>query len=324
MFIDLIDSSPLAERFDPEVMRQVLGQFHRACVSAIEAHDGHIAQYSGDGLLVYFGYPLAHEDDAVRAVLAGLGVIANLGLANEHLETEHKVRLQVRLGIETGLVVAGEVGAGSARDRQAIVGEAPIVAARLQTLAPPNTVVIGPATERLIQGSFVLESMGARELKGVSEPIEVYRVLSRSDSVNSFEVREGRGLTPMIGRGAELEMLRQRWSQSCDGEMRCVLLTGEPGIGKSRTLRAFRDSIADDEHEVISFHCSPYNRDSPFWPVLQRLQRSFELDAKAYTEADVDRLEAALSGFGIDTAEAAVVLSNLFGMPTAGRYPQTG
>ena len=323
MFIDLIDSSPLAERFDPEEMRQVLHVFHQACVSAIEAHEGHIAQYSGDGLLVYFGYPQAHEDDAVRAVLAGLAVISNLRHANDRLEAENHLRLRVRIGVETGLVVAGEVGAGASRDRQAIVGEAPIVAARLQALAPPDAVVVGPVTERLLQGAFWLENLGRRELKGVSDPIEVYRVLSRTDAVDSFEVRARRGLTPLIGRMAELDMLRQRWKQSCDGEMRGVLLSGEPGIGKSRLLRALRDSIDDDEHEAIAFHCSSYHSSSPFWPVLQHLQRTAGLDPRAPADTDVERLGAALAEFGVDTAEAALVLSNLLGMPTAGRFPAT-
>jgi class 3 adenylate cyclase/tetratricopeptide (TPR) repeat protein len=321
MFVDLIDSTPLAERFDPEDMRRVLGVFHRACASAIEAHEGNIAQYIGDGLLVYFGYPHAHEDDAVRAVLAGLAVISSLRQANELIEAEDGVRLHVRLGIETGLVVAGEIGAGSSLDHQAIVGEAPIVAARLQALAPPDAVVVGPATERLIQGSFILESLGWRELKGVSGLIQVHRVLAQTDAVDRFEIRVAHAMTPLIGRAAELEMLRQRWKQSSNGEMRCVLLIGEPGIGKSRMLRAFRDSISADAHEVVSLHCSPYYRNSPFWPVVQRLQRVFGLDPKALIAADAERLEAGLRTSGVDVEETMLVLTTLLGIPTAERYP---
>ncbi|HLI66774.1 MAG TPA: AAA family ATPase [Caulobacteraceae bacterium] len=315
MFIDLIDSTPLAERFDPEVMRQVLGDFHNACVSAIEPHEGHIAQYSGDGLLVYFGYPRAHEDDAVRAVLAGLGIIANMRATNAQLLADHQVELHIRMGVETGLVVAGEVGAGSARDRQAIVGETPILAARLQTLAPRDAIVVGPATERLIRGAFELEDLGPQALKGVTEPVPVYRVVGPAEAADAFEIRAGRGLTPLVGRSAELEMLRQRWRQARDGEMRSVLLTGEAGIGKSRTLRAFRDSIADEDAEVVTFYGSPYHQDSPFWPVLQRLQAAFALDSKAFTAADTDRLRAALETFDVDREEAAMVLASLFGMP---------
>jgi class 3 adenylate cyclase/tetratricopeptide (TPR) repeat protein len=321
MFVDLIDSTPLTERFDPEDMRRVLGVFHQACASAIEAHEGHIAQYIGDGLLVYFGYPHAHEDDAVRAVLAGLAVISALRLANDRIEAEDGVRLQVRIGIETGLVVAGEIGAGSSLDRQAIVGETPIVASRLQSLAPPDTIVVGPATERLTQGSFLLENLGWRQLKGVSGPIQVHRVLAQADAVDRFEIRAGHGMTPLVGRTAELDMLRQRWTQSSDGEMRCVLLTGEPGIGKSRMLRAFRDSIGADAHEVVSIHCSSYYRNSPFWPVIQRLQRAFDLDPKALTVSDVERLEAGLGAPDVDIEETILVLTTLLGIPTAERYP---
>ncbi|MFP3566150.1 AAA family ATPase [Paraburkholderia sp. SIMBA_030] len=321
MFVDLIDSTPLTERLDPEDMRRVLGIFHQACASAIEAHEGHIAQYIGDGLLVYFGYPNAHEDDAVRAVLAGLAVISALRQANDRIEAETGVRLQLRIGIETGLVVAGEIGAGSSLDRQAVVGETPIVAARLQSLAPPDAIVVGPGTERLIQGLFLLENLGWRQLKGVSNPIQVHCVLAQADAVDRFEIRAGHGMTPLIGRTAELDMLRQRWTQSSDGEMRCVLLTGEPGIGKSRMLRAFRDSISADAHEVVSFHCSSYYRNSPFWPVLQQLQRAFDLDPKALTASDVDRLGAGLGTLGVDIEETILVLTTLLGIPTAERYP---
>ncbi len=321
MFVDLVDSTPLAERFDPGDMRRVLGVFHQACASAIEAHEGHIAQYIGDGLLVYFGYPNAHEDDAVRAVLAGLAVISALRQANDRIEAEDGVRLHVHIGIETGLVVADEIGAGSSLDHHAVVGESPIVAARLQSLAPPDAIVVGPATERLIQGSFLLESLGWRELKGVSGPVHVHRVLAQTDAVDRFEIRAGHGMTPLIGRTAELDMLRQRWKPSSDGEMRCVLLIGEPGIGKSRMLRAFRDSISGDAHEVVSFHCSSYYRNSPFWPVLQRLQRAFGLDPKALTASDVGRLEAGLGTLGVDIEETILVLTTLLGIPTAERYP---
>ncbi|WP_031361437.1 adenylate/guanylate cyclase domain-containing protein [Caballeronia sordidicola] len=321
MFVDLVDSTPLAERFDPEDMRRVLGVFHQACASAIEAHEGHIAQYIGDGLLVYFGYPHAHEDDAVRAVLAGLAVISALHQANDRIEAEDGVRLHVRIGIETGLVIAGEIGAGSSLDHHAVVGESPIVAARLQSLAPPDAIVVGPATERLIEGSFLLESLGWRELKGVSGPVHVHRVLVQTDAVDRFEIRAAHGMTPLIGRTAELDMLRQRWKQGADGEMRCVLLIGEPGIGKSRMLRALRDSISADAHEVVSFHCSSYYRDSPFWPVLQRLQRAFGLDPKALTASDVERLETGLGTLGVDIEETILVLTTLLGIPTAQRYP---
>jgi predicted ATPase/class 3 adenylate cyclase len=321
MFIDLIDSTALAERFDPEDMRRLLGVYHQACASAIEAHEGHIALYIGDGLLVYFGYPNAHEDDAVRAVLSALAVVSALREANNRIEVEHGVRLQVRIGIETGLVVAGAIGAGSTLDHQAIVGEAPIVAARLQSLAPPDAIVVGPATQRLIEGSFLLEDLGWQQLKGVSRPVQVQRVLAQTDAIDRFEIRAVHGMTPLIGRAAELDMIRQRWKQSVDGEMRCVLLIGEPGIGKSRVLRAFGDSISGDTHAVVSLHCSSYYCNSPFLPGLSWLQRAFGLGPDAPDASDLERLEAGIARLGVEVDETLLVLTTLLGIPAGARHP---
>jgi predicted ATPase/class 3 adenylate cyclase len=318
MFIDLIDSTALAERFDPEDMRRLLGIYHQACASAIEAHDGHIALYIGDGLLVYFGYPNAHEDDAVRAVLSALAAVSALREANDRIEVEHGLRLQVRIGIETGLVVAGAIGAGSSLDHQAIVGEAPIVAARLQSLAPPDAIIVGPATQRLIEGSFLLENLGWQELKGISDPVQVQRVLAQTDAIDRFEIRAVHGITPLIGRAAELDMIRQRWKQSVDGEMRCVLLIGEPGIGKSRVLRAFGDSISGDTHAVVSLHCSSYYHNSPFWPVIRWLRLALGLGRDA---SDLESLEAGIAGLGVDVDETLLVVTTLLGISAGVRHP---
>ncbi|ADG20296.1 adenylate/guanylate cyclase [Paraburkholderia atlantica] len=321
MFVDLIDSTALAERFDPEDMRRLLGVYHQACARAIEAHDGRIALYIGDGLLVYFGYPSAHEDDAIRAVLAALAAIAALREANDLIETEYGVRLHVRIGIETGLVVAGAIGAGSSLDHQAIVGEAPIIAARLQSLAPPDAIVVGPATQHLIEGSFKLEDLGWRELKGVTGPVRVQRVLAQADTIDRFEIRAVHGMTPLVGRAAELDMMRRRWRQSVDSEMRCVLLTGEPGIGKSRVLRALCDSISEDTHAIVSLQCSAYYRNSPFWPVQRWLQRTFGIGPDASDASNMERLEAGIARLGLDVDETLLVLTNLLGIPTGAPHP---
>jgi class 3 adenylate cyclase len=320
MFVDLVGSTPLSERLDPEEMRDVLSVFRGASAEVVEAHGGHIRHYIGDGILVYFGYPQAHEDDPARAVRAGLGIIEALRAVNERLDAEHGVRLQVRIGVHTGLVVAGEIGAGSARESQAIVGEAPNVAARLQALAQPDTLLIGPATKRLVEGLFVLEELGPQALKGVSGSVSVYRVLMKSEAINAFDLRVVKGLTPLVGRAAELEMLRQRWAQGCDGEMRCVLLVGEPGIGKSRVMRVFHDSLAAEPHETITLHCSPYHQNSAFWPILEWLRRAVHLDLKNYTDDDVGRLEAWLERLALDVRELAPILIAFLGLPTAGRH----
>ncbi|WP_027798032.1 AAA family ATPase [Paraburkholderia dilworthii] len=321
MFVDLIDSTALAERFDPEDMRRLLGIYHQVCASVIEVHEGHIALYIGDGLLVYFGYPNAHEDDAVRAVLSALAVVSALREANERIEVEHGVRLQMRIGIETGLVVAGAIGAGSTRDHQAIVGEAPIIAARLQSVAPPDAIVVGPATQRLIEGSFLLEDLGWQELKGITGPVRVQRVLAQTDAIDRFGVRAVYGITPLVGRAAELDMIRQRWKQSVDGEMRCVVLSGEPGIGKSRVLRAFGDGIRGDNHAVVSLHCSSYYCNSPFWPVLRWLRRAFGLGPDTPDSSDLKRLEVAIARLRLDADETLLVLTTLLGIPAGGRHP---
>jgi len=321
MFVDLIDSTALAERFDPEDMRRLLGVYHQVCARAIEAHEGHIAHYIGDGLDVYFGYPNSHEDDAIRAVLASLAAIAALREANEFIEPEYGVRLQVRIGIETGLVVVGAIGAGSSLVQRAIVGEAPIIAARLQSLAPPGAIVVGPAAQRLISGSFKLEDLGCHELKGVTGPVRVQRVLAQADTIDRFEIRAAQGITPLIGRAAELEMIRRRWKQSVDGEMRCVLLTGEPGIGKSRVLRALCDGISEDTHTIVSLHCSAYYRNSPFWPVQRWLQRTFGVGPDASNASDMERLAAGIAGLGVDSEETLLVLSNLLGIPKGVFHP---
>ncbi|HTJ91804.1 MAG TPA: AAA family ATPase [Pararobbsia sp.] len=321
MFIDLIDSTGLAAQFDPEDMRRLLGFYHQACASAIEAHEGHIALYLGDGLLVYFGYPNAHEDDAVRAVLSALDVVAALGKANDRIESEHGVHLKVRIGIETGLVVVGAIGAGASLDRQAIVGEAPNIAARLQSLALPDAIVVGPATQRLIEGVFVLEDLGWRELKGISEAVRVQRVLAHTGAVDRFEVRASHGMTPLIGRVPELELVRQRWKQSTDGTTRGVLLTGEPGIGKSRVLRAFGDSICEEAHGVVSLHCSSYYRNTPFWPVLRWLRREFGLGHAGPGDSDIELLRAGIARLGVDADDAMLVLTTLLGITAAAREP---
>ncbi|MEX3846280.1 AAA family ATPase [Paraburkholderia sp. BR10882] len=314
MFVDLVGSTELTHHLDPEDTRRLLGGYHEVCASAIETHEGHIAQYLGDGLVVYFGYPRAHEDDPVRAVMAGLAILSTLGHASAATATGGHGRMHVRIGIETGLVVAGEVGAGSSLDRQAIVGETPIIAARLQAIAPSDSLVVGPATKRLVERSFVLEELGWRELKGISEQVLIHRVLAQSEPRARSEIS-------LIGRVPELEMIRQRWQQSTDGEMRCVLLTGEPGIGKSRVLRAFGSAIDAEAHAVVSLHCSAYYRNSPFWPLVQWLQHRFGIGQKAGDGSDASRLDASIRAMDVDHAETVVVLSSLLGVSTDGQQP---
>src|SRR6266852_4511553 len=247
MFCDLVGSTPLAEKLDPEDLREVILAYQQVCAEQIRRFEGYLARYVGDGLLVYFGYPTAHEDDAQRAIRAGLGIVAALPDLNNRLQQTVKILrdfpLQVRIGIHTGLVVVGDMGGGGYRDPLAIVGETPNIAARVQGIAEPNTVVISAATSRLVQGLFECQDRGPQELKGVSTLVPVYRVLRESEAQSRFEVAVRTGLTPLVGRDEELGLLRRRWKRTQQGESQVVLLSGEPGIGKSRLVQEFKEQL---------------------------------------------------------------------------------
>src|SRR4029453_2930436 len=216
LFCDLVDSTTLARQLDPEDLREVVRAYQETCAKVIARFEGYIAQYPGDGLLVYFGYPLAHEDDAQRAVRAGLGIVEAMGQLNTRLEREQEVRLAVRIGIHTGLVVVGAMG-DHGRQEQLALGGPPNIAARLQGLAAPDTVVIGATTAQLIYGYFVCQPLGAQPLKGLTQPLQVYRVLQSSGAQTRLDVAMVRGLTPLVGRDEECTFLHHRWKQAIAG-----------------------------------------------------------------------------------------------------------
>jgi len=251
MFCDLVDSTALSGQLDPEDLREVVRAYQATCTAVIQHFDGSIAQYLGDGLLVYFGYPQAHEDDAQRAVRTALGILDAMGTLNIRLEQDKSICLAVRLGIHTGLVVVGEMG-GSGRQEQLALGETPNVAARIQGLAAPDTVAISEATCRLIQGYFACHDLGPHLLKGLAAPIQVYRVLDESGVQSRLEVASARGLTPLVGRELEVTLLLERWEQAKDGAGQVVLLSGEAGIGKSRLVQALKDQVAQELHTRVS------------------------------------------------------------------------
>src|SRR5262249_18237800 len=247
MFCDLVDSTKLSSQLDPEDWRDVVRAYQSMCTEVIQRYGGHIAQLLGDGLLVYFGYPQAHEDDAQRAVRTGLGILAAMGDLNTHLQQEKGIQLDVRLGIHTGLVVVGEMG-GAGRQEQLALGEVPNIASRIQGLAKPNTIMISPDTYRLIQGYFECQALGAQALRGVAEPMAVYRVLSESGATSRLDVAVTRGLTPLVGREQEVGLLVERWEQGKAGHGHVVLLTGDAGIGKSRLVQMLKEHIATEPH----------------------------------------------------------------------------
>jgi class 3 adenylate cyclase len=326
MFCDLVGSTPLAEKLDPEELRQVIIAYQEMCAHVIRRFEGYLARYIGDGLLVYFGYPQAHEDDAQRAVRAGLGIMAGLPQLNAQLQQTVKVLqqvpLQIRIGIHTGLVVVGDMGGGGFRDPMAIVGETPNIAARLQGIAEPDTVIISAATYRLMQGSFECRDLGPQKLKGVSSPIPAYRILSESRPQSRFDVRTASGLTPLVGREEELGLLLQRWEKVKEGKGQVVLLSGEAGIGKSRLLRELHEQLTSEPQTRLEFRCSPYYQDSALYPVIDLLQRVLEFRGEDSPQEKVRKLEGALVPSGLALLEVVPLVAALLSLPVPERYPR--
>ena len=320
MFCDLVGSTIISERLDPEEMTGLLTAYRIACAEVVERYGGFIGNFMGDGLLIYFGYPQAHEDDPQRAIRAGLSIIAAVEELNKDFLSAPDVRLTVRIGINTGLVVAADIGAGEQREKMAIVGDTPNVAARLQALAEPGTVVIGRRTHRLIEGLFVCEPMGPQTLKGISEPIEVFKVCETTEARSSFEAKIQRGLSPMTGRKEEVGLLINRWEQARTGDGQVVLISGEPGVGKSRVLQNFQSIVDGQDCPTVSFVCSNYRQDTPFHPVIDFFERTLSADANNAPDAMLDKLDAFLAENGLDVSEYGSLLAAMLSLPASGRY----
>jgi class 3 adenylate cyclase/predicted ATPase len=272
LFCDLVGSTPLASQFDPEEWREVMGSYYDTCAKVIARFEGHIATYLGDGLLAYFGFPHAHEDEAQRAVRAGLGIIEAVGQLNSELIEAHGLSLAVRLGCHTGPVVVGEIGDGTHGEEVAL-GDTPNIAARLQGIAAPNTLVIGALTHQLLGGLFVCQSLGTPPLKGVAAPLEVHQVLYESTARTRLEALGTAGLTPLVGREAELDLLQESWNRVLEGRGRVLLLNGEAGIGKSRLVHALTEHVAQQQAWLTPCQGSPYHRDTAFYPFIDLFER---------------------------------------------------
>jgi class 3 adenylate cyclase len=284
MFCDLVDSTALSGQLDPEDLRDVVRAYHQVCAEVITRFDGHIAQLLGDGLLVYFGYPQAHEDDPHRAIRTGLGLLDAMGDLNAHLRRENDMALALRIGIHTGLVVVGAMG-GQGRQEQLALGETPNIAARMQGLAASNTLVISEKTYRLVQGYFDCEALGAQTLRGVTEPIVVSRVLSERGAQGRLDIVQARGLTPLVGRESEVTLLLDRWEQAKAGQGHVVLLTGEAGIGKSRLVQVLKDHVATEPH--IRWECwsAEYSQNGALFPLVDLFQRLLRFEASETPDA---------------------------------------
>ena len=314
MFSDLVGSTALSARMDPEDLREVISAYQKCVAETVQRFGGFVANYMGDGVLVYFGYPKAHEDDAERAVQAGLELIA----AVTALKTS--VSLQTRVGIATGLVVVGDlIGSGETLE-SGIVGETPNLAARLQGIAEPNTVVIAQGTRKLVGNLFELEDLGTKDLKGIAGPVRAWAALRPSVVESRFEALHATGATELVGREEEREILLRRWSRAKSGEGQVVLLSGEAGIGKSRLTAALLEDLAAEPHTRLRYFCSPQHTDSAYFPIISQMER-----AAGFTHADtgsvkLDKLDAVLALSSTSKQDAAL-FAEMLSLPNDGRYP---
>ncbi len=358
LFCDLVGSTALSAQLDPEELREVVRAYQETCTTVIRRYDGHIAQHLGDGLLVYFGYPTAHEDDAQRAVRTGLEIVAALqnlpyaeykvpsplveqasslraarmaappegqgeGAEISAVRTPHpnlppqggkEKSLQVRIGIHTGLVVIGEIGSSAKREILAL-GETPNLAARLQGIAEPNTVVISAVTRRLAQGLFACQELGPQMVKGVSTPLTVYRVVEESAAQSRFEAAVRTGLTPLVGREQEVGLLLGHWERATAGEGQVMLLSGEPGIGKSRLVQVLKERVVAEGATRIEFRCSPYHQNSAFYPIIEHLQRLLQFAQDDTPQTKLTKLQQALAVYRFPQADTVSLLATLLSVP---------
>jgi class 3 adenylate cyclase/predicted ATPase len=317
MICDLVGSTALSARLDPEDMRAVIDAYHAACARITRTYDGFLAEFRGDGILAYFGYPIAHEDDAERSVRTGLDIIAAVG----RLETRAAEPLAVRIGIATGVVVIGDLSREGALREHAVVGETPNLAARLQALAEPGTIVVAASTRRLLGDLFRLRDLGRHGVKGIAEPVAAWAVEGVSDSESRFEAVRAAGLTDFIGREDEIDFLLERQRLAWKGEGQIVLISGEPGIGKSRLAAALAGRIASEPHRRLRYQCSPYHTNSALRPFIAQLERAAGFKADDTSEQRLDKLEAVLAMSASRIESVAPLFAALLSIPFGERYP---
>ena len=314
MFSDLVGSTALSARMDPEDLREVISAYQKCVAETVQRFGGFVAKYMGDGVLVYFGYPQAHEDDAERAVRAGLELVAAVGALKTHAP------LQTRVGIATGLVVVGDLIGSGASQEQAIVGETPNLAARLQGIAEPNSVVIAESTRKLWAICSSLRTLEHKDLKGIAGPVRAWAALRPASVESRFEALHASGLTELVGREEELELLLRRWSKAKSGEGQVVLLSGEAGIGKSRLTAALLERLATEPHTRLRYFCSPQHTDSALYPIISQMERAAGFAHDDTPQAKLDKLDAMLARSFTPRQDAAL-FAEMLSLPNDGRYP---
>jgi class 3 adenylate cyclase len=314
MFSDLVGSTALSARMDPEDLREVISAYQRCVADTVQRFGGFVAKYMGDGVLVYFGYPRAQEDDAERAVRAGLELVSAIG------DLKTYAALQTRVGIATGLVVVGDlVGSGEAQER-GIVGETPNVAARLQAIAESNTVVIAESTRKLLGGLFDLQDLGAQDLKGIDSPVRAWTALRPASIESRFEALHAGRLIDLVGREEELEILSRRWARAKTSEGQVVLISGEAGIGKSRLTAALLERLSTEPHTRLRYFCSPQHTDSALHSPIGQIERAAGFTHEDTPQAKLDKLDALLAQSSTSAHDAAL-LADMLSLPNDGRYP---
>jgi class 3 adenylate cyclase/predicted ATPase len=318
MFCDLVGSTALSGKLDPEDYRELIKSFQIAISDAARKFDGYVAKYLGDGVLVYFGYPQAHEDDADRAIRSSLAALNAVRRLTPH---EGDTALQARIGIATGVVVVGDIAEGGVSEAGAISGETPNLAARLQGLASPGDVVISQDTQKLVAGIFDCQDLGIQNLKGITPPINAWRVRGERQTESRFDAQHGAGLTEFVGRGDEVELLLRRWERTKSGEGQVVLISGEPGIGKSRLTQHVRDRLANEPHTRLRYQCSPHHTNSALYPVVSQLSFAAGIAAEEAPSAKLDKLEALLTRGSADLQPISPLFADLLSIPYSGRYP---
>ena len=316
LFVDLVGSTALSARRDPEEMHQIVRRYQNAVTGEVARFGGYVAKFMGDGVLAYFGWPTTHEDEAERAVRAAMAAVA----AVAELRTGDGEALAARAGIATGLVVVGDmIGHGTAQEAS-VVGDSPNIAARLQAMAKPGQVLIADSTRRFVQSTFELVALGSRPLKGLEQPLDVFAVRRERSSDSRFETRAGRHLRPMVGRHQELMLLRERWAEVQGGEGHCVLLVGEAGIGKSRITRALLDVVTRPDAAVLRFQCSPYHLDSALWPVIQQMMVAIKMAPEDPPNVKLDKIDAFLRRHNGQIETTLPLVASLLGVAYDDRY----
>lgn len=317
LFCDLVDSTELSQSLDPEDLRKVIRAYQRACEPVIEQYGGFVSRFLGDGILAFFGYPHASEDDAKQAVHAGLGIVDSINSVDWTSLCGHPLSIAVRIGISTGIVVAGDLIGKDAAEEEAVIGETPNLAARLQSLARPNTVLLASRTRRLVAEQFVLTSLGEHTLKGFAQPVDVWRAESSTDSPTRFEAKWAAGVTPLVNRSAEMKFLTDRWEMSKQGKCQVVLICGEAGIGKSRLTEALREYAAHEPYYHLSYQCSPYHVSTALYPIMMQYQRAAGIAQYDSNIVKRERLRELISSTDVEQEHVLSAMSALLSIPNA-------